>query len=759
MRSVIFQCFTFLFFLLFPLCKGISQSYSKFSFDSLHVSEKRVNLYLIPIGTKIDRVKSKEIGSIFKKAKLEINCIVLPEFRISEKSEWNNPFSDHKQFTTQMKRARTSYFEGFQKDPSSIYFFVIPGFISDSIEGYSVLGKSVAFLTQDGIYNSSNTNRILGSCLGLKFESDSLNIMSPFNSGNKNLHWNQCVQLRENPISFSFYDDYENVSTNNGLVATFLWKTNSKGEIEFDIKNPFLSIKKGELRNTYLVYRKVTNPFFKELFVINQKPICAIHIIALLLSFMFTFPLRRKLNLILDTSGFFKRMSLRLLKLLIWISSIGIVIISFYVVDIYYENSFLHSIHLPDFKGAPIAEMEKNLTNKKLFIEKKVEKPFSQVFICAGKNWKVTKQNRVLYFKVVKGNNKFKGRFIGSKNRLLLHENTSSKLKLKEKANCPYIVFRFYNQNNQFQYEKLYNFQGHDLTKKINLEDPAKRILLFVNGYRPVSVSNSLEENLRDIQKSGIEYEDSRNVIYNFDRYKYWTPWNQINSLFVKRINPSEIWYADGHHSVSTSNYNSLVNFSAVSSVYPLPCRNLKKHHCYRTKITGNKVVDTYSLLASKSNISGFKKRRNSGEIAGYNLEMLLNELPNKSKNDTLFIVCHSMGYAYSLGILKELRGKINFGGFYILAPENASAGKTISKEWKEVWQYGSDFDTKNRVAPCLQDGVAVQTAAKGLTSKKRVYIPFDKQNQMGFFKSHFVGYYTWIFDIKKGKKGAVSQH
>ena len=753
-----FRCFIFSI-LLFFFNKGFSQTYNKFSFDSLHVSEKRINLYLIPIGTKVDPAKTNKIGTVFKKAKLQINCVVLPEFKIFEKSEWNNPFSDHKQFTNQMKRARTSYFEGFQKDPSSIYFFVIPRFINDSIEGYSIPGKSVAFLTQNGICNSADINLILGSCLGLKFESDSLNIMNSRATEKTELSWEQCVQLRENPISCSFYDDYESVATNNGLVATFLWKTNAQGEIEFDKKNPFLSIRKGELRNTCLVYRKVTNPLFKELFLINRKPICAIHFIALVFSITFTFPLRKRLNLILETSGFFKRMSLRVLKLFVWISSIGIVIISFYVVDFYYENSFLHSINLPDLKGETIAEMKKKIKDKKLFVEKKVEKPFSQVFICESKKWKVTKHNRVLYFKLIKANNKLTGKFIGSKNRLLIYENASSKIKLKEKANCPYVVFRFYNEHNQFQYDKVYNYHGQDLTKKINLEDPAKRILLFVNGYRPVSVSNSLEENLRDIQKSGIEYEDSKNVIYDFDRYEYWTPWNQINYLFAKRLNPSEIWYADGHHSVSTSNYNSLVNFSAVSSVYPLPCRNLKKHHCYRTKITGNKVVDTYSLLASRSNTSGFKKRRNSGLIAGNNLKMLLNELPNKSENDTLFIVCHSMGYAYSHGIIKELRGKINFGGFYIIAPENASAGKTISKEWKEVWQYGSDFDSKNRAAPCLQDGVAVQIGAKGLSSKKRVYIPFDNQNQMGFFKSHFVGYYTWIFDIPKGKKGAVSHH
>ena len=138
---------------------------------------------------------------------------------------------------------------------------------------------------------------------------------------------------------------------------------------------------------------------------------------------------------------------------------------------------------------------------------------------------------------------------------------------------------------------------------------------------------------------------------------------------------------------------------------------------------------------------------------------MLLNELPNCSENDTLFIVCHSMGYAYSLGMIQELRGKINFGGFYILAPENASVGKTLIKEWKEVWQYGANFEPKQRKAPCLQDGVAVQVKAKGLKNGNRVFFPKEMESQMGFFKSHFVGYYTWIFDIPEGKKGSVKKH
>ena len=132
------------------------------------------------------------------------------------------------------------------------------------------------------------------------------------------------------------------------------------------------------------------------------------------------------------------------------------------------------------------------------------------------------------------------------------------------------------------------------------MNDPAKRILVFVNGYRPVSVSNSLEDNLKDIQKNGIEYPNSTNVLHDFDRHQYWTPWNEINSLFINRINPTEIWYADGHHSVATSNFKSVVNFSAISSVYPTPCKNLKKHTFKRTK-----KIKMKNIRGVSSNMSG----------------------------------------------------------------------------------------------------------------------------------------------------------
>jgi hypothetical protein len=746
-------------FFSFAISNIYGQTYTQNSFDSLSAKNKKINLYLIPVGSNINRTKFNEIGKPFRKAKILIESAVLPQLRLENRVKWNNPFADHKQFTKEMKLARNIYFERFEIEPNSIYFFIIPEYLSDSIHGYSIPGKSIAFITEKGLQNQNTVNLNLGSCLGLKFETDSLNVMSPFDTAGKVFNWEQCVHLREKLTSFSIYDDFENVSANNGLVCKFLWEANEKGEIEFDPKDPFSSIKQAELNNSLLVYRKVTNPFFKELFTISNHSICSVHLISLLLTIMLTLYFRGRFNRLIEKSSFIKRFSLRFLKFTLWLLFFTIQFATFFAVDFYFENSFLKSIYLRDFTGKDLEDMELKLANKSLFMKKLAKGQFNQCFQKEGGDWKVTKEQKVLYFELKKNGENLTGKFVGSKNKLILYSNSKINNKFIRKADCPYVIFNYYTENNELIKNEVYNLKGKNITSKLVLNDPAKRILVFVNGYRPVSVSNSLEDNLKDIQKNGVEYPDSKNVLHDFDRHQYWTPWNGINNLFIDRINPSEIWYADGHHSVATSNFESVVNFSTTSAIYPNPCKNLKNHICYRTKIAGNKTVETYSLLATKENTIGFQKRRKSGRIAGINLNMLLNELPNSSKNDTLFIVCHSMGYAYSLGIIQELRGKINFGGFYLLAPENAGVGRTITKEWNEVWQYGANFEPNQRNAPCLQDGVAAQVKAKGLKKENRIFFPKELERQMGFFKSHFVGYYTWIFDIPKGKKGAISKH
>jgi hypothetical protein len=161
-----------------------------------------------------------------------------------------------------------------------------------------------------------------------------------------------------------------------------------------------------------------------------------------------------------------------------------------------------------------------------------------------------------------------------------------------------------------------------------------------------------------------------------------------------------------------------------------------------------------------------FLKRKAEGSKAGKNLLNSMKTNPRiyfdkdgKSPN-TLYIVCHSMGYAYALGMIEVLRGKLPFGSLYILAAENAGGGKVNIKEWQEVWQYGSDLGRNDGRQPDpdnKQDGVAPQTKAAGLLETQRVYIPYGQPK--GFLQSHSVGNYGWIFstNLKKGDPGYVN--
>lgn len=750
----------FLFPLLFLLNSIVSfaQTEDSIIFAQGKFTTKNVNVYFIPVGIKVDKKFQKDVDSVFIKSNIKINSFVLPVYRggIDYETElWSNPPADSMRFSLEMKSFRNKYFKDFpNKDPNAIYFFLIKGFNNEKIRAYSVPTKGMVFVRYEKDSNFVKTLSFhLGLSFGLQQSSDSTNLMFP-NIGFE-LSWKQCIQLRKNPITFSLYDDYEFIRTNNGLNAYYFWKEDKNGYIVVDSLNPASKILRPFKRNYQLFYIKIDNVFFNPIFKYFGKTFCLLHILSVCFAIILVFIIRRRVNnRLAENKGFFKRQSLRSLKWLAWVSSIFLIYFAFWLVDWFYQNSILKTQRLKDFKGLTIDELFVKLNDRDLFAKQYNKTVSSYIFQRRDQDWFVFKRSKVLYFDLEKINGSFRAIFVKSSNRLELKTKG-----LVHSAKSHYLVFRDKDSSGKIVNERVYNHLGVDLSNRFKIPDPAKRILVFVNGYRPVSISNSLEQNLTDIQNKGAEYPNSKNYLYSYDRYNYWRPWNEIDLLFQNRINPGEVWYADGHHSVSTSNHGSLVNFTTTSGIYPKPCKSVKKHKCYQTLIAGNKKVKTVDLLATNPNSEGFKLRRERGRFAGKNLNQILNELPNQSKNDTLYIVSHSMGYAYSLGIIDELRGKIQFGICYILAPENASSGKIIENEWKEVWQYGSKFSGTNKNKPCQQDGVAPQFSVKGLSEANRVYFPKNQIHKMGYFQSHFVGYYTWILDIPKGEKGYVVGH
>lgn len=76
----------------------------------------------------------------------------------------------------------------------------------------------------------------------------------------------------------------------------------------------------------------------------------------------------------------------------------------------------------------------------------------------------------------------------------------------------------------------------------------------------------------------------------------------------------------------------------------------------------------------------------------------------------------------------EQLGGRIRWGGYYIIAPENGCGGSVNPDHWQQVWQYGSNLGEKNADFLWKQDGVAPQCAVGGLeiatVKSGRAFIP-----------------------------------
>jgi hypothetical protein len=728
----------------------LSQQNDSIRFDSLSFSTKKINVYIIPVGIELKRTEVNLLPSYFQKAKIQLTQYILAEFNTKSKEKWANPSSDGNRYTEQMKTIRDSYFSSFKnREPNAFYVFVIPGFNNPTLSGFSIPTKGMIFVSSSLSGNlSSSIAEQLKNSFGIKPEKDSV---AQERIPNLFLSWKQCLELRKNPLHFGIHDDYEFVKTNNGLVAYYFWKENKNKEISIDSLNPLNAIIRPYKTNAVYRYLDISNWFFKPQFLVFQKQICIAHLTAISLTLLLLLFFRRKINLKITKSAFIQRMSFRLVKLLIWGLAILLVYSSFLAVNYYFKYSYLKSHKIAALKNYQLTELIVNHKNTALFACEETSEIQSQIYIKTKKNYLIQKGFKVLYFNQISPT---KMKFYRSSNTLRLKGK-----KIKLNASTHYIVISNKNKQGKLVSERIFNHLGIEITQHVLQKDPIKRILVFVNGYRPVSISNDFEKNMDDIKQKGLEYPNSENHLFNFDRYSYWRPWREIDLLFQARLNADDIWYADGHHSVATSNHRSLLNFSTNLVVYPKPCENLKKHRCKYSDNAAKQMVNSYELLATESNIEGFAIRKKNGHIAGKNLLQILNELPNKSKNDSLFIVAHSMGFAYSLGLLDELRRNINFGGFYIIAPENAEAGEVKVSEWKDIVHYGCNLSGKNKAPACLQDGIAPQSNIMGLSSKEHVYFPMVLQKRMGYLGSHFIGNYLWTLDIPKDKPGHIRQH
>jgi len=729
--------------------------------------ELRTKVKIVPLTGKLQNDSlTHYLNQIFAQAGLSLDLTIAPKFNPGDEidSIFANPSADHDRYTEQMMQVRDAYFDEHGIDDGTYYVFVIAGFVSSDISGYMVRNKGVSFVKRDSPDFYREIARQLGYGIGqlndLWKEEEGptrgsmLNLMD--DEGTQLTH-EQWQRIRSSAGTTSYYDDFEDVRANNGIIAYYLWEENEDGTIRIQDDNLLGALKRPFKRNTYSLYLNIDNFLFIHLFEIWVYPICALHLIALLfMAFSFIWVSKKTIQKV----GVLQRKKWR--RRLTRVSSFLVHTFLFWLLFLTINEGY-YMFEVDNGKIESLAGASKTKATRELFTNQNVrrnaeEKIGSEVLIKRGEEWVLEKRKPVLYFNVSQKNGKRVMRFSKDSNQLYLPTK-----RYRRTVQTHYFVFRYLDESEEIVDEKAFNHLGLDITDKLELEDPAERIVLFVNGYRPTSLGNTFEDNFKDVRRNGLEFPKSSNVILRDDsRYEYWK-WNNFDGLFARRLNATGVYYADGHHSVSTSNHESLVDFTRHSLEYPKRCKNPNHHVCKTTKrgwkwLGLQRDVPTYETHPLDPNEDGFNIRRRNGEIAGRNLLQLLNEIPSNSDNDTLYIVAHSMGYAYALGIIDKMRGRINFGGFYIIAAENAESGSVNENEWEEIWQYGGDFEANKEAAPCLLDGIAPQTKVDGLSPRNRVYIPEKLYSKMGFFESHFIGHYTWIFDIPQGESGHVPQ-
>jgi hypothetical protein len=724
------------------------------------------NLRIVPLAGSI-RLDSlgDYLNAIYGQAGVRVNVQLDKRYKPQREMDsiFANPSADHDRYTEQMMAIRDDYFAQFGTEEDTYYLFLISGFVSPEVSGYMVRNKGVAFIKYNGADVYYEISRQLGFGVGqLQYtwkgdgpaRGTTQNLMD---DNGTHLTHRQWESIRSSVGTISYYDDFEGVRANNGIISYYLWEEDENGMIAVHDNNLLGALRRPFKRNTYSLYLNIDNILFVQLFDLWIYPICLLHILSLFVVLLSAYWVRRIVRRRFDF--------LRQKWYIRWSTRIGSMVIHgalfwgfFLAINEGYYMFEVHDGEVESLKKTSISLATRELWTNQNTRRSAEQHIGSEVLIKRGDQWFLDKRKPVLYFNVRSKNGKRTLQFYDDTDVLRLQT-----LRYRKEVKTHYFVFRYLDEEGVLQEEKVFNHLGLDITDKLFLDDPADRVVLFINGYRPTSLGGSFEDNFSDIQKNGLEFPNSSNVILeNDERYEYWK-WNKINERFTRRLNPTAVYYADGHHSVATSNHETLVDFTRHSLKYPKRCKNKNHHVCLTTKrgwkwLGLQREVPTYETMPLEPNEDGFELRRENGRIAGRNFLQLLNEIPRKSDNDTLFLVAHSMGYAYALGILDEMRERVNLGGFYIIAPENATSGEVEESEWQEIWQYGSDFEAHKEVAPCLLDGIAPQSKVKGLSPRKRVYIPEQFYTRMGFFDSHFVGHYTWIFDIPPGEPGHIRQ-
>ncbi len=719
-----------LFFLLFLTRSVLSQS-------SLHIHFVQTDA-----GAALSPEQTIEIQQIARSHALAVSIDQYKHPRIGKLSSIK--YSDSIPFfSTEMRAIRDGFFNSSHRRTKLDYYVFVSSHFEDTLHtGFAIAGKHILFVS------SAPTETFTA-----RFASYFLQAASDQQGNNKRaldafseqLGTKDSIHTRHDSY-FLFHDDTETMGSNNGMVAFAFWNENNNGTVDGNrLSLPFK-------RNAGKVNLDIDSYWLRPFYRTEHRFLAPIHVGLVFLVFFIMLIFRKKVNERAEKSlKLHSKLAFFFLRVVLWGIFFLIGYLVFLTSDQWYKKRFFNSSSYSQIGNLDTKQFIHHLTANNSVVNQQATHAYWETYVKRNNKWKMKRLKYVLYFEVRKSQGK-----VVSMNFLY----DSDRLKIKSfqgKAQTHLIVYKVIDAQGRFVKEEVYNYAKVNITQKFAEPDPARRILVFVNGYRPVANGGTPEEAWMQIGNNGVEFPNSSNVLMASDRFDYWRPWGNFDQRIADRIKPNEVYYADGHHSVATSNHGSVFNFAKAAAEYPKACKD--KHRCKFSKTTAGTKLETLKMLPFNANKQGFNLRRKNGRIAGRNLYQLLNEVPGNSGNDTLFVVAHSMGYAYSLGLIESMRDKCVFGEFYVFAPENAESGKIFQSEWNAVYQYGSIPKGSRKQAPCLQDGVAPQTKAKGLSAQNRLTFPASHYKKMGFTGSHFIGFYDWVFDIPQGEKGAIVQH
>ncbi len=152
----------------------------------------------------------------------------------------------------------------------------------------------------------------------------------------------------------------------------------------------------------------------------------------------------------------------------------------------------------------------------------------------------------------------------------------------------------------------------------------------------------------------------------------------------------------------------------------------------------------------------GFSIRVSGGRDCGKDiLDKIKQGVISIDKTTPIDVVSHSMGYAYSLGIIDVLqKAGYKIGWFYCLAPENAGAGY-VPQNIEGIWQYGADEKAENLKT---QDLIAPQEAIPGNVAN-RSFFPENELKELKCVEIHKVNNYGWIFKYDEKKGGIIKRN